>query len=320
MKWTGRAKMPEFDAGVIWLDSGMFWLSWVTEVNEASAMMCVPNRWADWAKQKTVLRHAGFILTISSMAVAPASRWGRWGSRRGRRGCWGRAGGGRRSSWCASVSGQLAPSLLACWLARLCLPGKSRLDWHRPAAQETYTQTYSIYPHTHTLTNSIFVHFCWKANLLKIYPLHPDTQTLQTFVHILFIGRNIYSIIHTLKLTFIVSLVQVYIIVEFEIWSNFFWQMSGRLLSCCPETRCVLYLRCRPESGHIFFLLQARHKTHLSLHKYRIWKLFLVHECCWSRTINAFIAPHWTIEHCLFGTLLSDKALESRYKPLLEEN
>ena len=88
------------------------------------------------------------ILTSSSMAVARASRWGRWGSRRGRQGCWGRAGGGRRSSWCASVSGQLAPSLLACLLARLCLPGKSRLDWHRPAAQETYTQTYSIYPHT----------------------------------------------------------------------------------------------------------------------------------------------------------------------------
>lgn len=52
MKWTGRAKMPKFDAGVIWLDSGMFWLSWVTEVNEASAMMCPQQMgWLSKAKK-----------------------------------------------------------------------------------------------------------------------------------------------------------------------------------------------------------------------------------------------------------------------------
>ena len=37
-------------------------------------------------------------------------------------------------------------------LARLCLPGKSRLDWQGPAAEETYTR-YTLSIHTHTQTN-----------------------------------------------------------------------------------------------------------------------------------------------------------------------
>ena len=43
-----------------------------------------------------------------------------------------------------------------------------------------------LYLSTHTLTNSIFVHFCWKENILKIYILHIHTQTKQIFVHIYF--------------------------------------------------------------------------------------------------------------------------------------
>ena len=47
-------------------------------------------------------------------------------------------------------------------LARLCLRGKSRLDWQRPAAQETYTQ-YTLSIHTHSNTLNIFsYHFFGK--------------------------------------------------------------------------------------------------------------------------------------------------------------
>ena len=105
------------------------------------------------------------ILTSSSMAVARASRWGRWGSRRGRRWCWGRGAGGRRSSW-FSFSGQRLPLLLK----RLCLPGKSLLDWHRPLHRRRILNI--LYLSTRTQTHSIFFsyHFFWKEGV-QILPL-----------------------------------------------------------------------------------------------------------------------------------------------------
>lgn len=217
----------------------------------------------------------------------------------------------------------------ACPLPASLLAGAALPSWKvspRLAPSGCTGDVYSniLYLSTHTLTNSIFVHFCWKANLLKIYPLHPDTQTLQTFVHILFIGRNIYSIYsklstHSNKLLLCLWYRSTLLLnLKFEAISFDKCQVG---CSAVVQRHDVYFIYAADQSlGTSFFLLQARHETHLSLHKYRIWKLFLVHECCWSRTINAFIAPHWTIEHCLFGTLLSDKALESRYKPLLEEN
>ena len=107
-------------------------------------MFWVPPPWHDpemrkpaWLRRTltltTVLRRP---LTSSSRAVGPASRWGRWGSHRGRRRCWRGEAAGRRSSW---VWGkvqleQLAPKRKV--LARLPTSGCTR---------DVYS-TYSIYP------------------------------------------------------------------------------------------------------------------------------------------------------------------------------
>ena len=107
-------------------------------------MFLVPPPWHDpqmrkpaWLRRTltltTVLRRP---LTSSSRAVGPASRWGRWGSRRGRRRCWRGEAAGRRSSW---VWGkvqleQLAPKRKV--LPRLPTSGCTR---------DVYS-TYSIYP------------------------------------------------------------------------------------------------------------------------------------------------------------------------------
>ena len=66
-------------------------------------MFLVPPPWHDpqmrkpaWLRRTLTLTT---VLTSSSRAAGPASRWGRWGSRRGRRRCWRGGAAGRRSSW-----------------------------------------------------------------------------------------------------------------------------------------------------------------------------------------------------------------------------
>ena len=66
-------------------------------------MFWVPPPWHDpemrkpaWLRRTLTLTT---VLTSSSRAAGPASRWGRWGSRRGRRRCWRGGAAGRRSSW-----------------------------------------------------------------------------------------------------------------------------------------------------------------------------------------------------------------------------
>ena len=123
--------------------------------------------WLTKARQKSVLRHAALILTISSMAVAPASRWGRWGSRRGRQRCWRRGAGGRRSSWGSFV--QLAPPAGAA----------SRKVSGRLAASgctgEVYS-IYSIYPHTQYLSRFL------GKQMFSLNPTHIYTLIINTHV------------------------------------------------------------------------------------------------------------------------------------------
>ena len=151
------------------------------------------HRWADLAKHGSdrkvycTMRVWGVTLTISSMAVALASRWGRWGSRRGRRRCWRWGAAGRRSSW---VWGEVQ---LSSWRPR----GKSSLDCRRPAAQETYTQhTLSIYSgQTSYLLQDVSIFgstWLWLStqdvctSILCLSTPHISRQTLRLFCFLLF--------------------------------------------------------------------------------------------------------------------------------------
>ena len=123
-------------------------------------MFLVPPPWHDpqmrkpaWLRRTLTLTT---VLTSSSKAAGPASRWGRWGSRRGRRRCWRGGAAGRRSSW---VWGkvqleQLAPKRKV--LPRLPTSGCTR---------DVYS-TYSIY-----LLRANFI-FATRCVHLRLF-LHP---------------------------------------------------------------------------------------------------------------------------------------------------
>ena len=143
-----------------------------------SLMFLVPPPWHDpqmrkpaWLRRTLTLTT---VLTSSSRAAGPASRWGRWGSRRGRRRCWRGEAAGRRSSW---VWGkvqleQLAPKRKV--LPRLPTSGCTR---------DVYS-TYSIYPSganfifatrcVHLLEHLIIIIINTRGvyQHISIYPLH----------------------------------------------------------------------------------------------------------------------------------------------------
>ena len=161
--------------------------------------------------------------------------------------------------------------LLACLLARLCLPGKSRLDWHRPAAQETYTQTYSIYPHTLSYKLNICPFLLESKFPQNIFFTSRHSNITNICAHIIYIGRNIYSIYSKLS-THLNKLLSCLwnrsTLLKFEAISFDKCQVG---CSAVVQRHDVYFIYAADQSlGTSFFLLQARHETHLSLHKYRI--------------------------------------------------
>ena len=120
-------------------------------------MFWVPPPWHDpemrkpaWLRRTLTLTT---VLTSSSRAAGPASRWGRWGSHRGRRRCWRGGAAGRRSSWAWGKVQleQLAPKRKV--LPRLPTSGCTR---------DVYS-TYPIYP---SGANFIFATRC--VHLLEL--------------------------------------------------------------------------------------------------------------------------------------------------------
>ena len=173
MKWTGRAKMPKFDAGVRWLDSGMFWLSWVTEVNEASAMMCPQQMgWLSKVKKLYCAMWVSFSPFLPWLLHQPVDGEGEEVVEEDE----------DAEAEQEEVDDHLdsppsaanSPPASASWRGFAFLESRGSTGTVQLHRRRILKHTLSI--HTHSLTNSIFVYFCWRENIFKIYPLHSHTQ------------------------------------------------------------------------------------------------------------------------------------------------